>query len=109
MNVPDGITDRFTDLEMFHIDDYGMVERLWSMMDGNKLIFQTASFSDFVLVGTALDGSTSIDDGTGDFNDGIGGNSPATGEDARALTIALLFLVAAGYVAVRFGKKSIKE
>ena len=106
MNVPEAITDRFTDLEMFHIDDYGMVERLWSMVDGNKLIFQTASFSDFVLVGTALDGSTSIDDGTGDFNDG---SSPVTGEDARALAVALLFLVAAGYVAVRFGKKSIKE
>ncbi len=210
MEIPAAISEKFTDLEMFHVDDNGIAAKLWSMVDGNYFIFQTPSFSDFVIVGTALDGSTSFGDGnqggtvvpdqggtvapdqggdvivpdqggdvivpdqggdvivpdqggdvivpdqggdvfvpddTGDvvvpddnwdgtyvpeIDDGIidtpvaddewvdmgdteigdqllpegDGFAPETGESARNLYVALLFLVAAGYVAIRFGKKA---
>ena len=213
MEIPAAISEKFTDLEMFHVDDNGIAAKLWSMVDGNYFIFQTPYFSDFVIVGTALDGSTSFGDGnqggtvvpdqggtvapgvpdqggdvivpdqggdvivpdqggdvivpdqggdvivpdqggdvfvpddTGDvvvpddnwdgtyvpeIDDGIidtpvaddewvdmgdtengdqllpegDGFAPETGESARNLYVALLFLVAAGYVAIRFGKKA---
>ena len=111
MNLAEGITNGFTDLEVFHIDDNGFATRLWCMTEGDNFIFQTDSFSEFVLVGTATDGSTSIGDGSESTDDGLLGydendiNSPDTGDDVRTLYVALIFLVAAGYVAVRFGKK----
>ena len=111
MNLAEGITNGFTDLEVFHVDDSGFATRLWCMTEGDNFIFQTDSFSEFVLVGTATDGSTSIGDGSESTDDGLSGydendmNSPNTGDDVRTLYVALIFLVAAGYVAIRFGKR----
>ena len=121
MQIPAPVAENFTDIEIFHVDKDGFVSKLWSMIDGNTLIFQTSSFSDFVLVGNALDGSGSVVDGTDTFlpddpmtpntedgSDLQGGltPSPETGENSGNLFVALLFLVAAGYVAIRFGKRA---
>ncbi len=57
LNPPASVTNNFTDLEVYHVDDYGVITPLWSetTADGS-LLFQTNSFSDFVIVGNSING-----------------------------------------------------
>jgi len=120
VDLPNEVTANFTDLGIFHIDEYGVATQLWSTYENDRFIFQTNGFSDFAIVGTATDSGASdenlLPDGNGAEvvpEDGPVGDelqSPATGENTDSVFVALMFLVAAAYVAVRFGtaRKSAK-
>ena len=98
LNLPDFIYDNFTDLQILHIDSDGMATLLWSEVADREFAFQTGTFSHFAIIGTALDGSSSIGDGSE-------GEVPTTGETAGALFASILAMAAAAFVAIRFGKR----
>lgn len=98
LNLPDFIYDNYTDLQILHIDDEGMATLLWSEVADREFTFQTGTFSHFAIIGTALDGSSSIGDGSE-------GEIPTTGETAGAMFAAILAMAAAAFVAIRFGKR----
>ena len=98
LNIPDFIYDNFTDLQILHIDDEGTATLLWSEVADREFTFQTGTFSHFAIIGTALDGSSSIGDGSE-------GEIPTTGETAGAMFAAILAMAAAAFVAIRFGKR----
>ena len=92
INLPEYITDNYTDLMVVHIsDDSDTIYIPWCETVGTALNFQTDSFSHFAIVGTALDGSTSIDDGSGV-------NNPGTGETANTVAATVLIMTAAAFV-----------
>ena len=92
-NLPEYITDNYTDLQVIHISEEDNTVYLpWCETSDTALDFQTDSFSHFAIVGTALDGSTSIDDGTGNTS------SPVTGETANTAAAIILIMTAAAFV-----------
>ncbi len=97
-NPPASVADNFTDLQVFHIDEYGMVTELWSDVNyDGSLAFQTNSFSDFVIVGTRIDGDTYqnvIEPADAEVV------SPQTGESVTTLLGVIGFMIAAAYVTV---------
>ena len=98
-NPPASVADNFTDLGVYHIDDYGMVTELWCDVNyEGALVFQTNSFSDFVIVGNRIDGDSyqvQLDSSL----------SPETGESATTLLGVIGFMIAAAFV----GMQSIKS
>lgn len=98
-NPPASVADNFTDLGVYHIDDYGMVTELWCDVNyEGALVFQTNSFSDFVIVGNRIDGDSyqvQLDSSL----------SPETGESATTLLGVIAFMIAAAFV----GMQSIKS
>lgn len=101
INLTDSVKNNFTDLEVYHIDEAGYATPLWcdATVDG-QLTFQTDSFSDFVIVGTAT--NENVMNGTLQNGDGA---SPETGEGATVLVMVLTFMVAAAYVIFKSYKK----
>ena len=98
--IPDEIKNYFTDLQVYHIDNSGNISLLYSeYVNADELVFQTASFSDFVVVGTFNESAV------GD-NGYFGGTSPETGESATTLAVTILFMVAAAYVMARSAKRA---
>ena len=62
--LPSYITDNFTDLEVVYLDDNNEPLFLYSEAYDTELIFETEAMGKFIVIGTALDGSSSIDDGS---------------------------------------------
>lgn len=100
-NPPASVANNFIDLEVYHIDESGEVSPLWSETNyDGSLVFQTESFSDFVIVGTRVDGDSyqNVLDESGS------GVSPKTGESITTLLGVIGFMIAAAYVALRSTK-----
>ena len=63
INLPDYVTENFTDFEIALVNG-SEVSFPYFEMDGNSLTFQTDVLGRFAIIGTALDGSSSINDGS---------------------------------------------
>ncbi len=94
--LPASVLNGYTDLEIWHVDDNGEISGLWSGLepDGKTFVFQTSSFSGFVVMGNVAEGGTNFGSG-GDY---FGGSSPETGESTSVYAVSLMFIIAAGYV-----------
>ncbi len=105
--IPQEVRNRFTDLQVYHIGNDGNVSLLYSEYTSpDQLMFQTASFSDFVVVGTAVEGSVG---GDGYYGGDFGGVSPGTGESTTTMAVSILFMVAAAYVMFSSARKAKKD
>ncbi len=111
LNLPDFIKDNYTDLQVIHLIDESTASLPWCETIGDEFYFQTESFSNFVIIGTALNDSVGeiIGVGDGTFGDDYLGdeNSPATGESGITVPV-LMFIVAAAFVIISTTRKKVR-
>lgn len=99
--LPSFVTDNFTDLEVRQLNSDGTVTIPWSEFDGTNLTTNVRTTDDIAIIGTAMDGSTSIGEGTN------GTANPETGEKRTATAGAIMLLLAAGFVVTMHIRKSL--
>lgn len=64
LTIPDFIKDNFTDLEIVYVDESGQFPFLYCETLDNTFNFEAYAMGKFVIIGTALDGSSSFSDGS---------------------------------------------